>query len=287
VGFPDISSAVIESNDTIVISMSLLPQVTSTVTVQYAVSGGTATRDSDYTFEDETLIFWPYDTSHTIPLTILDDATPSGESDETVEISITSVSSEAVIGGNAVYTHTIIDNDATSLAAPTITPSVDMTFTNAIIVSMAPGVANSDIYYTIDGSRPSRDDILYQNPFILATSARVTARTFLGSANDGGSTSSTSVLLTEQPVDFGDGGPPGQPTLFVTVDATQANEVVIMWTGDPADTFTIYRSTNLLTEIPGEVILNAIPGHPSGTNAYTDNDGISPAAYYTIGTDAP
>ena len=204
VGFPDISTNALEYNETINITLSLLPQVTSTVTVQYAVSGGTATRNSDYTFQDGTLIFWPYDTNHTISLTILDDATPNGEPDETIEISITSVSSNAVIGGNGVYTLTIIDNDATSLAAPTIMPTVDMAFTNAILVSMIPNVANSDIYYTSDGSRPTRDDFLYQDPFLLFASARITARTFLGTGNDG---DWTSVLLTEQPTDFNIGLP--------------------------------------------------------------------------------
>ena len=47
VGFSDISSATFESNLTVNITLSLLPQVTSAVTVQYEVSGGTATRDSD------------------------------------------------------------------------------------------------------------------------------------------------------------------------------------------------------------------------------------------------
>jgi hypothetical protein len=281
VGFPDISAASLESNQTLTITVSLLPQVTSTVMVQYAISGGTATRNSDYRFEDDTLIFWPYDTNQTFSLTILDDATPSGEPNETIAISITGVSANAVIGGNAVYTHTIIDNDATSLAAPTITPSVDMMFTNAIIVSIAPTVANSDIYYTIDGSRPTRDDILYQNPFILATSARVTARTFLGSANDG---CSTNVLLTELPVAFTT-GPPGLPATIASLATISASECEIVWIGDPADSYTVYRWTNLLAS-PAEILTNGLQGDPTGTNVYTDLNS-TPPAFYLIGTEQP
>jgi hypothetical protein len=280
VGFPNISSLAMETNQSINITMSLLPQVTSTVTVQYAVSGGSATRNSDYTFQDGTLIFWPYDTNHTVALTILDDTTPSGEPDETIEISIISVSSNAVIGGNGVYTHTIVDADATSLAAPTIAPSADTAFEGAILVSMAPNVANSDVYYTLDGSRPTRDDFLYQDPFILFNSARITARTFLGSANAG---NWTSVLLTEFPMNINSGLPlivrplhngdiptPHSSSVEVFVDmslVTGAVEQVEVFDGTTSigvDTTEPYEIPWIVPRTNREVLLRAVMTDGSG-----------------------
>ena len=284
VGFPDVSSAALESNETITITLSLLPQVTATVTVQYAVSGGTATRNSDYTFEDDTLIFWPYETNHTISLTILDDTAPAGEPDETIEISIVDVSTNAVIGGNAVYTHTTIDDDATSLAAPTIQPSATTDFTNSVMVTIQPPptIPGSTVFYTLDGTRPTQDDFFYTGPFQLTFSARVTARTFLGSTNAG---NTASVLFRKQPDEFAQPQLP-DPPLIIFADFPGSNHFKIMWESDPSGQYTVYRAVDL-PSLPGVALTSDVPADPSGTNMYIDSAATNGEAYYVIGVDTP
>ncbi|MCE9613688.1 MAG: lamin tail domain-containing protein [Lentisphaerae bacterium] len=208
VSFRDVSDSSLETNEVIYVDVSRWPADATTVTVSYAVSGGTATSGNDFTLAPGTITFWPHESLKTIPLTIRDDVTPGGESDETIEITLTNVSANALLGGNRVYTHTIIDNDATSLSAPAILPARTTDFTNSIVVEIVPTVANSIIYYTVDGSVPERSDTLYIGPVTLKTSTRLTARTFLGNVNSG---SWTSVLFRAQAIPVGWVAPSLQP----------------------------------------------------------------------------
>jgi len=196
IGFQASRGSGIESNGTVKVRVTLTPAVTHTVRVHYAVSGGTATGGSDYTLEDGVLIFWPYETSKTIPLVIHDDSTPAGEPDETVVIGLSGAEG-ALLGGNRVYTYTIIDTDATSLAAPTISPT-GTNFYGSIVVTLYSGVGGATIRYTTDGTRPDWDDKTYVGPITLTSSARLTARTFLGSYNAG--SWSSELFLEQTPV---------------------------------------------------------------------------------------
>ena len=188
-----------ESNQTVAVAVTLYPASAATVTVQYAVSGGTATQGSDYTLAAGTLVFWPYDTVKTIPLAIKEDA--AAEPDETVEITLTAVSGNAGLGGNRTYTHTIVDTDAVGLAAPVITPSGTVRFTNWVEVAIAPpaGVSNVTVRYTTDGTQPDGGSALYTGSFVLTASARVTARSFLGSYNASPTTSALFLGQTPAP----------------------------------------------------------------------------------------
>jgi len=77
------------------------------VTVDYAVSGGTATAGQDFTLEAGTLVFNPGETVKTISISIVNDGTD--EDDETIELTLSSVSGGAVELGAAEHIYTIID----------------------------------------------------------------------------------------------------------------------------------------------------------------------------------
>ncbi len=81
------------------------------VTVDYAVTGGTATGSgTDFTLASGTLNFADSETSKTITVSIVDDATY--ESDETVEVTLSNATGGASLGADKVATLTITDDDA-------------------------------------------------------------------------------------------------------------------------------------------------------------------------------
>ncbi len=79
-----------------------------TVTVHYAVTGGSATRALDYTLADGTLTFDPGEITRAVPLAVLDDNVH--EPDETVQVSLSSPVN-ALLGVNPATTYTILDDD--------------------------------------------------------------------------------------------------------------------------------------------------------------------------------
>jgi len=82
----------------------------STVTVNYALSGGTATSGADFSFTPGTLSFPPGSTVQTIPIQIAEDLVD--EDDETVMVALTGPVG-AQLGGPTTATLTILDNDPT------------------------------------------------------------------------------------------------------------------------------------------------------------------------------
>ena len=99
-----------ESTAGVSLTVNLSPSSTNTVTVDYAVTGGTATGGGvDYTLTPGTLTFLPGETTHTIPATVVDDAL--SEADETIIVTLSNPTN-AFIGTNGSHTYTINDDDA-------------------------------------------------------------------------------------------------------------------------------------------------------------------------------
>ncbi|HUW83252.1 MAG TPA: DNRLRE domain-containing protein, partial [Phycisphaerae bacterium] len=110
VAFDATSSNGAESVSPANLSVSLSASSRSTVTVDYSVTGGTATGGGvDYTLAAGTLTFDPNDLSETVAITIVNDGLV--ESDETIQVTLSNPSN-ATLGANTVHTYTINDNDA-------------------------------------------------------------------------------------------------------------------------------------------------------------------------------
>ncbi len=60
------------------------------------------------------------------------------------------------------------------LPTPSISPDGGL-FTNSVMVSLADAAPNASIYYTLDGTLPTTNSILYTGPFLLKNSALVQA----------------------------------------------------------------------------------------------------------------
>ncbi|HUW83251.1 MAG TPA: Calx-beta domain-containing protein, partial [Phycisphaerae bacterium] len=146
------------------LSVSLSAAYAQTVTVDYAVTGGTATGGGvDYALAAGTLTFDPNDVSETIAITIVDDG--DQESDETVEVTLSNPTN-AALGANTVHTYTILDNDAglpsvefdltASAGDESVTPaslSVSLSQSSAQTVTVdyavTGGTATQDVDYTM------------------------------------------------------------------------------------------------------------------------------------------
>ncbi|MBX9581341.1 MAG: S8 family serine peptidase [Gemmataceae bacterium] len=101
------------------VSPVLLPVVlsrpsTRTVTVRYAVTGGTATRGEDYTLADGTLTFAPGETRQCIRLDVIDDAV--AEPDETVRVTLSNPMTPTP-GRFPTHIYTILDDDQPSFVS--------------------------------------------------------------------------------------------------------------------------------------------------------------------------
>jgi len=64
-----------------------------------------------------------------------------------------------------------------ALAPPILTPAPGI-FTNTVTLTLQPPDANAALYYTLDGSLPTTNSMLYLGPFSLNASAVVTANAF-------------------------------------------------------------------------------------------------------------
>ncbi len=111
-GFAAASSSGLESVVNASIPVTLSRVSTQTVTVDYAVTGGTAVGGGvDYTLSSGTLTFPPGTTTQNIPLTVVDDTIV--EPSETVVIGLSNFVNATA--GGVTHTYTIIDNDANDL----------------------------------------------------------------------------------------------------------------------------------------------------------------------------
>ncbi len=131
-----------ESVTTVNIPVSLSAASGQTVTVQYAVTGGTATGGGvDYTLAAGQLTFNPGVTSQNIVMTVVDDSLP--ESNETVIITLSSPTN-ATLGTNTTYTYTIIDNDTAPM--PTfVAAGAVASGTGTISPALPSGLQTNDI----------------------------------------------------------------------------------------------------------------------------------------------
>jgi hypothetical protein len=106
VGFAASSSSGSESAGSAPLRVTLSRASETGVSVQYAVTGGSAVSGTDYQLNAGTLSFAPGETSKVIPNTIIESEGP--EWDETLVVALSNPAG-AVLGNVTVQTHTIVD----------------------------------------------------------------------------------------------------------------------------------------------------------------------------------
>ena len=148
------------------------------VTVDYAISGGTAISGTDYTFTDGTAIVTAGNTTTTIPITIINDNID--ETDETIIITLSNPTN-AILGTNTTHTYTIIDNDtagititesssSTNLTEGSITDTytivLDTTPANDVTITITP-----DTQTTVNPSTPTFTSLNWNTPQTITITA--------------------------------------------------------------------------------------------------------------------
>ncbi|RLS54860.1 MAG: hypothetical protein DWH91_10845, partial [Planctomycetota bacterium] len=131
VQFQGASTVGSESRTTASVVVVLSATSTQTVVVPYSLTGGSATRDSDFRSTDGVLVFAPGVTSRILSFSVINDTLD--EDDETVSIAL-GTPSNAKLGSITQAVYTIVDNDVSPTASfgfrnssglVTTTPSVD------------------------------------------------------------------------------------------------------------------------------------------------------------------
>src|SRR5207245_69464 len=146
------------STTAVSLPVSLSTASSKSITVNYAVTGGTATGGGvDYTLASGTLTFAPGVTTQNISMAVVNDNID--EDDETVQIALSSPAS-ATLGVTATHTYTILDDDplpSLSINNPTVIEgnngNVQVTFT--VTLSAVSGRIVTVDYATADGTAPA------------------------------------------------------------------------------------------------------------------------------------
>lgn len=186
------------------------------VSVDFAVTGGTATDALDFTGSTGTLFFEDGQTSQTITIPILDDLLPEG--DETVLITLSNPD-DAGLGTPSTGTLTILDNElAISIVPPSLTIN-ELVGTATLTVSRSGPIdapATVD-YATADGTAVAPDDYAATSGTLAFAAGQRTASITVSIAGDfdDEEQSETFTLTLSNPT----GGELGtQPVATVTID---------------------------------------------------------------------
>jgi YD repeat-containing protein len=202
---------------------------TSTVTVNFATTNGTAVEGLDYTTASGTLTFAPGETSKVVTVAIIDDNFYEGPTPETFLLNLSSPTNAAL--GTSSATGTIVDNDS----APTLT------------VSNTSATEGNLMYFDVGLSAPSNFPTtvalqLYGGTATLGTDFNSSFQI----SSDGGKTWSAGTSATFTPgatslkvavLTFGDNISEGNETVTLTAVANSGtNNVTATGTGTIIDT---------------------------------------------------
>ncbi len=124
-----------ENGGAITVTVNMNRTSSSTITVDYASSNGTATAGSDYTSVNGTLSFSPGQTSKTFTVTPIDD--PVIESNETLFLALSGASNATIGTTNNTATLSITDDDGSICSSPNLSIPDNNTggVTDSLVVS--------------------------------------------------------------------------------------------------------------------------------------------------------
>ncbi|MEM6842468.1 MAG: Calx-beta domain-containing protein [Bacteroidota bacterium] len=156
-----------------------------TVTVNYATSDGTATAGDDYSATSGTLTFNAGETSKTVDVTVSGDETV--EVDETLTLTLSGVSGDAILGDDQA-TGTITNDDQATVTVEDISPDEDGTFTLTLSLDNAVDGGFEVDFSTADNTATAGADY---------TAITNQTLTFAGTANE---TETVTITVTDDNV---------------------------------------------------------------------------------------
>jgi hypothetical protein len=188
IGFTLASSSGSEASTPANLEVSLASLDGSDTTVQYTVTGGTASGSGvDYTLANGTATIIAGTLTTNIPITIVNDA--FNEPDQTIEVTLSSPSANAILGSNVVHTYTILDNDVVGVSV------VESGGTTAVTEG-----GPTDSYTVVLTSQPTADVTV-----TLGSSGQASAAPSPLTFNSGNWSSPQTVTVTAANDDFAEG----------------------------------------------------------------------------------
>ncbi len=290
VGFTFASSGEPEGFISPRLSVTLSSALTTPVTVNYAVTGGSASGGGvDYTLANGTLTIPTNAFNASLNLVVINDT--NVEADETIVVTLSSPSG-AVLDANSVHTYTIFDDDAhgaVTVSAPD--PNASETGPDTGFFRIARSTPNTNaltVYCQIVGSASSPSDYL---PVPMASATIPAGASFVDlivtPVDDATDETNETVILTLQPTPGARIGSPDTATVTITDndDSTNSPVIAVVATDATASepgadtgtfTFTRDRDTNSALTVNFTVGGNAVSG--SDFNAIGTSITFAPGA---------
>ncbi|GAB4272572.1 MAG: hypothetical protein Kow0080_19190 [Candidatus Promineifilaceae bacterium] len=234
---------------TAVFTVTLTPDSSQIVTVDFATADGTATASTDYTSTSGTLTFNPGDTEQTINVPITTDS--NDENDEIFGVLLFNPNNASILDETAVGT--IIDDDGLStLTINDVTISEGTGTNNAVFdVTLSPAAANTVTvdYITADGTAVAGSDYTTTSGTLTfstgETSKQITVPILHDTYDEGGDETFTVQLSNQTNANLADAT--GQATITDNDTATLSQNVgPSVMEGDSGTTpavFTVSLST--------------------------------------------
>ncbi len=145
-GFAVAAASVTESLASPMI-VALARAQTAAVSVDYAVTGGTATA-ADYSSGTGTLTFAPGETSKALPLSIVNDG--DQESSEIVIVTLSNPTGGIALSPNTTHTRTVIDDDTMSFSISATTAAAAEPAANGLFTITRSGTGTGDVTLNLD-----------------------------------------------------------------------------------------------------------------------------------------
>jgi L-serine deaminase len=297
VAFSATSSSGLESVTPANLAVVLSTASGQTVTVNYAVTGGTATGGGvDYTLAAGTLTFAPGVTTQNIAITIVNDTVD--EVDETIQVTL-SGPVNATLGANTTHTYTILDNDGPTVAFSATSSSglESVTPANLAVVLSASSPQTITVNYAVTGGTATGGGVDYTlaagtltfAPGVTTQNIAITiVDDTLDEANEtiqvtlSGPVNATLGANTVHTYTITDNDPPNAPTALTAVDtpADSGGAINLSWTPSTSSTVVqqrIYRST---TSGGPYSLVSTITNNT--TNTFTNTGLTNGTTYYYV-----
>ena len=232
-----------EGDGTMEFTVSLHPESTQTVTVDYATADGTATAGNDYTATSGTLTFTPGVTTKTVSVPVVDDTVE--DDGETFTVTLSNASGATIADAQATGTihNTETDPSGLSVADAEATEEEDAALDFVVTLDPAASGTVTVDYATADGTATAGDDY-------TDTSGTLTFEA-------GDTTKTVSVPINDDAAD--DGG----ETLTLTLSNASGAEIA-----DTEATGTI-RNTEAADPDALTASFSGVPAEHDGENAFT------------------
>jgi hypothetical protein len=158
VAFATSSATVVESAGTVPLTVFRTGNTSVAASVNYAVTGGTATVGDDFTINEGTLTFGVGSGVRTIPLTIVDDA--AVEPDETLVVTLSEPGVSTELGSPATMTVTITDNEPAIVAfeSPTTSAAESAGTVPLTVTRGGKTTTAASVDYTVTGGTATSGD---------------------------------------------------------------------------------------------------------------------------------